>query len=351
MSSEKTRLVNNHSGPTSSRLGKGPDSASYAPVTLSVLMPNYNHGRLIGRALQALADQTRQADEIIVINDCSTDDSLSVIESFAGRLPQLRLIRNEQNLGVNVSTNRGLEQASGNYVVCTAADDWLEPLFVEKMVAATEALGQPRLCVSQYVQFLERERRFLHHGSDAELGHWYIADGEAPRFYSPDEARPIFRRGYTWLPVTSAVIHRDTMRAIGGYDPALRWHADWFVIYALAFRYGFAIVPEPLSVFRISASNYSGAMLDLKQQRAVCDAIFNKLKEPAFADIAAAIRECPSVLAPFIRAFLFELVGRRDAWPLVRSAALWWLGQVALGRRPGFVRDLSQSLGIRTVPR
>jgi glycosyltransferase involved in cell wall biosynthesis len=330
--------------------GRG-DHALPAPVTLSVLVPNYNHGRLIGRALQALADQTRPPDEILVIDDGSTDDSIAVIESFAPRLPQLRLIRNHENLGVNASTNRALEEARGNYVVCTAADDWLEPAFVETMVAATEALGWPRLCVSQFVQFLEGEGRFLHHGSDAELGHWYIGEGEAPRFYSPDEARRIFRRGYAWLPVMGAVIHRDTMRAIGGYDPKLRWHSDWFVIYAIAFRHGFAIVPEPLSAFRVTASNYSGGMSDPKQQQAVCNAIFDKLQDPAFADIAAAVRECPAVLAPFIRSFLFGLARRPEAWPLVRSAALWWLGQVARGRRPGFVRDLSRSLGIRTVPR
>jgi glycosyltransferase involved in cell wall biosynthesis len=327
------------------------DRARPAPVTLSVLVPNYNHGRLIGRALQALADQTRPAHEIIVIDDCSSDDSVSVVESFGEKLPQLRLIRHGKNLGVNASTNRGLEEARGSYVVCSAADDWLEASFLDKMAAATEALGQPRFCTSQFVQFLEEENRFLRHGQDAELGHWYIGEGEAPRFYSPGEVRQIFRRGYAWLPTTGAVIHRDTMRAIGGYDPNLRWHSDWFVIYAIAFRYGFAIVPEPLSVFCVTASNYSGGMYDPTQQRAVCNAIFDKLREPAFGDIAAAVRECPAVLAPFIRAFLFGLMGRPEAWPFVRSAALWWLNQVRMGRRPGFVRDVSQSLGIRTVPR
>jgi glycosyltransferase involved in cell wall biosynthesis len=321
------------------------------PVTLSVILPNYNHGRFIGRALRALAEQTRPADEIVVIDDCSTDDSISVIESFIERLPQLRLIRHDRNSGVNASLNRGLEEARSDYVVCSAADDWLEAPFVEKMVAATEALGQPRFCASQFVQFLEEQNRFVRHGSDAEIGHWYISEGEAPRFYSPDEARKIFCRGYAWLSSTGAVIHRDSVREIGGYDSRLQWHADWFVNYAIAFRYGFAIVPEPLSVFRVTANNYSDGMKDSKRQRAVCSAIYEKLKDPDFADVAAAVRECPAVLAPFIRAFLFDLVRRPEAWSFVRSAALWWLGQVALGRRPGLVRDISRSLGIRTVPR
>jgi hypothetical protein len=104
-------------------------------------------------------------------------------------------------------------------------------------------------------------------------------------------------------------------------------------------------------VFRVTASSYSGAMANSAQQRVVCNALYEKLKDPAFADIAEGVRECPAVLAPFIRAFLFGLAGRPEAWPFVRSAALWWLNEVLMGRRPGFVRDISRSLGIRTVPR
>jgi len=70
------------------------------PATLSVVLPNYNHAKLIGRALEALLAQGRAADEIIVIDDGSTDDSVRVIDRFAGRAPSIRVLQNANNTGV-----------------------------------------------------------------------------------------------------------------------------------------------------------------------------------------------------------------------------------------------------------
>src|SRR5258707_12471256 len=67
------------------------------PPTLSVVLPNYNHARFIGRALAALLGQERAADEIIVIDDGSTDDSVAVIERIAAAAPTIRLLRSPSN--------------------------------------------------------------------------------------------------------------------------------------------------------------------------------------------------------------------------------------------------------------
>src|SRR3974390_2854794 len=100
------------------------------PPTVSFLIPNYNHARFIGTALSALAAQTRPPDEVLVIDDGSTDDSIAVLESFQPDLPQLPLLRNPQNLGVCATLNRGLREATGSHIVSSAADDWVEPAFV-----------------------------------------------------------------------------------------------------------------------------------------------------------------------------------------------------------------------------
>jgi glycosyltransferase involved in cell wall biosynthesis len=95
--------------------------------TLSVIMPNYNHARFLPYALEAILGQTRPADEIIVIDDASQDDSLSVIERYRGRHARFQLVRNTQNLGVVRNLNRGIELAGGDYVYCAAADDIAHP--------------------------------------------------------------------------------------------------------------------------------------------------------------------------------------------------------------------------------
>lgn len=312
--------------------------------TVSVLLPCYNHAHYIGVALAALAAQTRAPDEILVIEDASTDDSLAVIESFQDELPQLRILRNPRNLGVNGAINRGLLEASGSHVVCSAADDWLEPEFIERMTEAVAAHPSGKVCVSSYVQYFEAQHRRIQHRHDSELGPWYAAD--CPEYVCPDEFRRLLTQGFVWLPLNASVIERAALLEINGYDPRLRWHADWFATYTLAFRHGFTVVPEPLSVFRMALEGYSSTgMRDGRQQRQVCAAIYDKLKEPEFADIREALRTHPVAMTTFFRQMAQILVLRPREWPYLASLTLWWLNEVVHGRRPRALRQLTGKFG------
>ena len=84
-------------------------------MPLSVILPNFNHGKLIPRALGALLNQTPAAKEIIVVDDGSTDDSVKVIEDIARRQPSIRLIRNATNQGIIASVKSALAVATGEY--------------------------------------------------------------------------------------------------------------------------------------------------------------------------------------------------------------------------------------------
>src|SRR5271170_6159645 len=109
------------------------------PATLSVVLPNYNHGKLIGRALRALLAQERAPDEIIVIDDGSTDDSLGVIRQFAAAAPAIKILVNPTNIGVIPTLERGLQAARGRYVYFAASDDWVLPGFFACALQRLEA--------------------------------------------------------------------------------------------------------------------------------------------------------------------------------------------------------------------
>src|SRR5262245_42051285 len=97
--------------------------------SISVILPNFNHGKFVGAALRALLSQSRAPAEIIFIDDASTDDSLSVIREIAATNPCIRVIENATNLGVVRSQQRGLEIATGDFIYLAAADDWVMPGF------------------------------------------------------------------------------------------------------------------------------------------------------------------------------------------------------------------------------
>ncbi len=109
---------------------------------LSVVLPNFNHSQFLPAAFDALAAQTRPADELIVIDDASVDESVAVITAHLSRFANARLIRNEKNLGVVRNMNIGLELARGDVIAFAAADDVIYPCFFERACALLDAFPQ-----------------------------------------------------------------------------------------------------------------------------------------------------------------------------------------------------------------
>lgn len=89
---------------------------------LSVVIPAYNAGHYISRALESIYEQSQQVAEVIVVDDGSEDDTASKVEAWAAYLPIL-LIRNNRNEGIGASLRRGVEASQGDWVLRLDADD------------------------------------------------------------------------------------------------------------------------------------------------------------------------------------------------------------------------------------
>lgn len=91
---------------------------------ISVIMPAYQAGRYIGQAIDSVRQQTcREPWELLIIDDCSTDDTRRIVESYASD-PRIRYIRQTHNQGAAAARNRGIQLARGTYAAFLDADDW-----------------------------------------------------------------------------------------------------------------------------------------------------------------------------------------------------------------------------------
>lgn len=94
-------------------------------IDISIIVPVYNGELYLEQCSRSLIEQTHQNIEIIFVNGNSTDGSLEIVEKYALKDQRIKII-NKENEGVSLSRNRGIEEASGEYLLFVDADDWIE---------------------------------------------------------------------------------------------------------------------------------------------------------------------------------------------------------------------------------
>ena len=99
---------------------------------VSVIVPVYNVEDYLVECLESLVSQTLKEIEIICVNDGSTDSSLQILEQYAQKDSRI-VIYNQENSGLSVARNTGLEHASGEYIGFVDSDDWVDLDFYEKL--------------------------------------------------------------------------------------------------------------------------------------------------------------------------------------------------------------------------
>ena len=101
---------------------------------VSIIMPSYNCGAFVEETIQSVQAQTYPNWEIIFIDDCSTDDTISKVTLMKEKDSRIRLYQNHRNLGAAVSRNKALREAKGKWVAFLDSDDLWEPNKLEKQV-------------------------------------------------------------------------------------------------------------------------------------------------------------------------------------------------------------------------
>ncbi len=106
-------------------------------IKVSVIMPIYNAGEYLGRAIRDVLRQTLSDIELICVDDGSTDNSSFIIDSFKKKDSRILSVR-QSNAGPSVARNRGLEMARGKYIIFLDADDMYEPTLLESLYQVAE---------------------------------------------------------------------------------------------------------------------------------------------------------------------------------------------------------------------
>jgi glycosyltransferase involved in cell wall biosynthesis len=257
------------------------------PPTLSVVLPNYNHAVYVGRALAALIAQERAPDEIIVIDDGSTDDSVRVIEQFAAQAPSIHVLLNPQNRGVIPTLDRGLREARGKYIYFAAADDYVLPGFFKAAL--------PRLEANPDLGLFCGEAMLVDGRTDRPFA---VRPAVRPRMragvVTAADVLQLLRSSDNWILTGSAVFRRECAVWGGGFDEHLGSFADGFLARKIALKFGFFFEPKivatwfvlPDSVSRKTAleQHRASRMLEVATAQIAGDPVFPAWYANAFGD-------------------------------------------------------------------
>lgn len=201
------------------------------PPKVSVLVPSYNHGHYIGDRIESILNQTYGNIELIVIDDCSNDDSNKIISELQEK-HGFRYLLNERNSGTPFSAwERICSLASGDYIWVCESDDVAEPSFVEMAVASLTA--EPDAVMFYCSSHIINETGKIIGHTDSYFHdiwketHWdsdFIADGHA-------ELIQFQLRGQTLPNMSSALFTTNVF--INAYTPflkRLRLTGDWLFV-------------------------------------------------------------------------------------------------------------------------
>ena len=225
-------------------------------TNVSVVIPTYNRCGLLPRALASVFDQSVSIHEVIVVDDGSTDGTLHYLNDLASREPRLRIVQLDHG-GANRARNAGISKATGFWVAFLDSDDWWEPTKVQRQL---DALAAEPAAVAAYTGLLL-------HGKNGQ------------RIANPKKAPSLMDlRCYNTLSSTSsALIRRDAIDQVHGFDPELPSCQDWDLWFRLRSIGPFVVIREPLTHY--DAGNHSRITNDISAVLAGHEALFNRLRD------------------------------------------------------------------------
>ncbi len=123
---------------------------------VSIIMPSWNTAKFIGASIQCVLDQTYQKWELLIVDDCSTDETDKIVASFKDE--RIKYFKNEQNSGAALTRNRAMREAQGEWIAFLDSDDLWMPEKLEKQLAFMNSNGYV-LSYTEYEKIDEEDKK------------------------------------------------------------------------------------------------------------------------------------------------------------------------------------------------
>ncbi len=221
-------------------------------MKISVILPSYNYGKFLSHTIESIFGQTLLPDEVIIIDDASTDNSPEIIKDYALQFSQIKALSNETNKGVIHTLNRGVSLAKGKYLLFVSADDPIGSKLIEKSLNVLEKY--PMAAFSSALTLCIDEKNQPLFNSPTKM------PGKK-EYYSSDDVYAILEKQNFWLNGNTMICRRECLNKVGGFRKKSGPLCDSFSALLMALNYGACFIPEYLTFWRKTNDGYCGSTL------------------------------------------------------------------------------------------
>lgn len=183
-------------------------------VKFSIIIPLYNKASYVLDTIQSVFNQIYTGYEVIVVNDCSTDNSAELVKELKDS--RIKLLAHKENLGLSATRNTGIEAATHEYVAFLDADDCWKPNFLMEISTLIKLFPKQKVFATYY-----------HENFDGKIISPKIKLSKSSKGES-FVIKNFFKANVGKLILTQSclVVHKDALTAIGGYDPKITFAED-----------------------------------------------------------------------------------------------------------------------------
>ena len=262
------------------------------PVTVICLC--YNQGRFVKEAIHSVLEQTYPKVQLLVVDDASTDDSVSIIREMVEKHPAIQFFALAKNVGNCGAFNHALRHATGDYLIDLAADDILLPERVSKGVSALQNRGDLFGVNFSDADWIAENGTHLYRHSD-RFSHAGVPEGNI--------YQELIWRYFICSP--TMIFRRSVIEALGGYDEDLAYEDfDFWIRSSRNFNYCYSpevLVKKRVVKHSLSKRQFSFFNPQLKSTFRICEKIMalnrNQAEQKALGKrILYEIRVCVRLL-------------------------------------------------------
>lgn len=217
---------------------------------VSVIIPNYNHACFLEQRINSVLNQTYNSFEVIILDDCSTDNSCEIFKKYSSHPKIKSIIFNEQNSGSTFKQwDKGIELATGEWIWIAESDDYCEPCLLETLINNANSSEDTVLSYCQSVQVDENNkfiRSMYFHTDPICTLHWR---GDYHNIGNDEIFNYLIYRNT--IPNASAVIFkREAYKSVSKSFTLMKLSGDWYLWVMLLLLGNISFVAKPLNYFR-----------------------------------------------------------------------------------------------------